>query len=156
MRMKPMILVKAHSEAVLAAHVFHGWAISSVHRDAASDEVSEHVLKWTLPKPPRRPSPEEIQSFIHLSDVEDLFVIQERGIVIAPGLPRDKAGFLKHGDVIVLHDYAESAFVAKVRCLELFSPPSPRGWGILLSEDHAVSQIRIGMQVWARKRNNTE
>lgn len=146
-----MTLAKVHSEAVLAAYVYHGWTIGSVHRDTVTGTVSEHVLRWDLPEFPRRPTSEEVARFVHISDVEDKFAIEGRGVVIAPGLPRDKAGFLKHGDYIVLIDYSAAALLTQVRAIELSSPPSPKGWAILLPIEIHSDQILIGMQVWARR-----
>ena len=151
-----MILAKAHSEAVLAAHLYHGWTISNVCRDAATGTVSEHVLRWDLPESPRRPTTEEIGRFTYVSTVEDKFVIGGRGVVIAPGLPRDKAGLLKHEDFIVLFDYEDEALLTQVRSIELSSPPSPKGWAILLPSDVRSEDIKIGMQVWARMKTTSE
>ena len=144
------MLARVHSESVLAAYLFHGWTISSVHGDGVTGPVAEHALRWDLPEPPRSPSQEEIARFVHVSDVEDKFVIEGRGVVIAPGLPRDKEGLLKHEDFIVLHDYCKRSLLTQVRAIELSSPPSPKGWGILLPEDIAPDDVVIGMQVWAR------
>jgi hypothetical protein len=151
-----MTLVKVHSEQALAAHIFHGWRIVSVHRDPVSNGVSEHVLAWDLPESGRRPTSEEICSFVHISDIEDKFSIDGRGVVIAPGLPRDKARLLKHGDFIVLIDYGDNALLTQVRSIELSSPPSPKGWAILLPSDVRANQVLIGMQVWSRSNNQSE
>jgi hypothetical protein len=151
-----MRLAKAHSEKSLAAHIYHGWTISNVCRDAATGTVSEHVLRWDLPEAPRNPTTEEIGRFIHISTVEDKFAIKGRGVVIAPGLPRDKAGLLKHEDFIVLFDYEEDALLTQIRSIELSSPPSPKGWGILLPFDVRPEDIKIGMQVWARNDTKSE
>ncbi len=151
-----MSLSKAHSEASLAAHLYHGWTISNVCRDAATGTVSEHVLRWGLPESPRKPTNEEIGRFTRVSTVEDKFVIEGRGVVIVPGLPREKAGLLKHEDFIVLFDYEEIALLTQVRSIELSSPPSPKGWSILLPGDVRSGDIKIGMQVWARKKDKGE
>lgn len=144
-----MILTKAHSEAALAACIYHGWTINSVCRDANTGGVSEHVLRWYLPESPRYPTREEIAKFVHISNVEYKFTIENRGVVIAPGLQRDKAGILKHDDFIVLIDYNDSALLTQVRAIELSSAPSPKGWAILLPGDIRPDQVAIGMQVWA-------
>lgn len=154
--LEDMSLSKAHSEASLAAHLYHGWTISDVCRDAAAGTVSEHVLAWELPESPRRPTNEEIGQFTRVSTIEDKFVIEGRGVVIAPGLPRDKAGLLKHEDFIVLFDYEDNALLTQVRSIELSSPPSPKGWAILLPSDVRSGDIKIGMQVWARKKDKSE
>lgn len=148
-----MSLAKAHSEAALAAHLYHGWTIGSVCRDAATTTVSEHVLRWDLPESPRRPTPEEIGRFIHVSNVENKFEIKGRGVVIALGLPREKAGLLNHEDLMVLFDYEGVALLTQVRCIELSSPPSPKGWAILLPGDVRSEDIKIGMQVWAPRKS---
>lgn len=145
-----MELAKAHSEVSLAAHLYHGWTILSVHCDEATGGVSEHVLHWELPESPRRPSSGELQRFVHVSNIEDKFEISRRGIVIAPGLTRDKAGLLRHESIIVLFDYQQTALLAYVRSIELSSPPSPKGWAILLPSEISSDQIQIGMQVWVR------
>lgn len=145
-----MILAKVHSEVALAAHVFHGWEIVSFHEDQATKTVSEHVLRWALPETPRSPSSSEIKKFVHLSDVEAKFEINGRGVVIAPGLPRSKAGLIRKETPIVLMDYRGAAFLTQVRDIELLSPPSPKGWAILLPPDVHASDVQIGMQVWVR------
>jgi hypothetical protein len=144
------MLAKAHSEKVLAAYLFHGWSISSVRRDSATGQVSEHLLRWTLSDPPLSPSAEEIERFIQISVVEDKFAIARRGCVIVPGLPRSMAGAIKHGDFIVLLDYAELGFLAQVRSIELSSPPSLKGWAIMLSPDVPLERVTLGLQVWVR------
>lgn len=145
-----MKFAKAHSEASLAAHIYHGWTLCGVQRDPVSGCVSEHVLRWDLPGHPRKPSAEEILLFVHVSNIEDKFEISGRGVVIAPGLPRDKGRLLKHGSIIVLFDYQESALLTQVQSIELSHPPSPKGWAILLPPEICADQIQIGMQVWAR------
>jgi hypothetical protein len=147
------MLTKAHSEAALAAHIYYGWKISSVCRDPDTGGVSEHVLRWDLPGAPRYPTHEEVTKFVHLSNVEAQFSIENRGVVIAPGLPRSKAGILKHDDFIVLIDYNDSALLTQVRAMELSSPPSLKGWAILLSGEIQPDQVAIGMQVWAPHKN---
>lgn len=144
-----MILTKAHSEAALAARVYLGWTIDRVCRDRATGSVSEHVLRWDLPEAPRYPTHEEVTKFVHISNFEAKFTIENRGTVIAPGLPRDKAGILKHDDFIVLIDYNDCALLTQVRAIGSSSPPSPKGWAILLPADIRPDQVAIGMQVWA-------
>jgi hypothetical protein len=100
-----------------------------VCRDAGSGTVAEHVLQWELPEYPRSISGEELTRFIHISNVEDKFAIEGRGVVIAPGLPRAKAGLLKHGDPIILFDDDEAALITNVKAIELSSPPSVIGPG---------------------------
>lgn len=150
------MLVRVHSESVLAAYLFHGWSISSVHGDGITSPVAEHELRWDLPEPPRSLSLEEISRFVHVSDVEDKFVIQGRGVVVAPGLPREKEGLLRNEDFIVLHDYKKRFLLTQGRSIELSSPPSPRGMGILLPEDVSSDDVVIGMQIWARDSTKNE
>jgi hypothetical protein len=150
------MLARVHSEAVLAAYLYHGWTISSVYGDGITAPVAEHALRWDLPEAPRSPSREEVARFVHVSNVEDKFLIEGRGIVIVPGLPRDKAGLLKNEDFIVLHDYRKRFLLTQVRAIELSSPPSPKGWGILLPEDVSSEDVVIGMQVWARDSTERE
>ena len=145
-----MILAKVHSEAALAAHVYHGWEIVSFHEDQATKAASEHVLRWVLPEAPRSPSSSEIKKFAHLSDVEAKFEINGRGVVIAPGLPRSKAGLIRKETPIVLMDYKGAAFSTQVRDIEMSSPPSPKGWAILLPPEVRSGDVQIGMQVWVR------
>lgn len=144
-------MAKVMSDQRLAAFVYHGWTLKAAMVDDATDTVSEYYLEWELPEAERRPTEEEAKRFSQLSVVDDVFQITGRGIVITPGFPREEEKKrLKVGDFVVLHDGRDDALTAEVRGIEFFSPPSPRGWPLLLGSTLTKEDVFIGMRVWIR------
>jgi len=148
--MKPM--AKAMSDQRLSALVYHGWTLKSASVDAATNVVSEYYLEWDLPEAERRPTDDEAKRFSRLSVVDDVFAITGRGIVITPGFPREEEKKrLKVGDHVVLLDGRDRALNAEVRGIDFCSPPSPKGWPLLLGSTLTKEDVRIGMSVWIRE-----
>ena len=145
-------MAKAMSDQRLAALVYHGWTLKSASLDLPTNSVSEYYLEWDLPEGVRRPSEEEAIRFSQLSVVDDVFAITGRGIVIAPGFPREEEKKrVKVGDFVVLHDGRDRAFTAEVCGIEFFSPPNPKGWPLFLGGALTKDDVRIGMHVWIRE-----
>ena len=151
--MEPLY-IKLHSDRQIAAHVYHGWTLCGAFVDPDYGQIYESLLKWELPEPLRRPDANEIQRFRMVSVVEANFAIEERGTVIAPGIPRTPKCDLKRGDMIVLiSPTTEKAFTAEIKEVGMLSPPSPKGWPIQLDRSVSKEDVPEGTQVWMRDPN---
>ena len=143
--------IKLHSARAIAAHVYHGWTLAGVLVDPDTNRLGESYLVWELPEATRRPDTDEIIRFDLLCVIEDAFTLTDRGTVIVPGVPRDSRFDVRQGDLIVLIcPQTERAFTSEVRGIELVSPPSPRGWPVLLSTGISKDDVPPGTLVWVR------
>jgi hypothetical protein len=79
----------------------------------------------------------------YLFTVEDSFVISERGIVLAPGVPGDKS--VRVGDMVELRSPDGSVFTSKIKGIE-FS--SNQNIPLLLSHLLSKEDIPAGTEVW--------
>lgn len=148
--MEPLY-IKLHSARQIAAHVYHGWTFCGAFVDPESFQIHESLLKWELPEALRRPDADEIKRFRLVSVVEATFSIEDRGTVIAPGIPRSPKFDLKRGDLIVLvSPRTEKAFTSEIKEVGMLSPPSPKGWPIQLSPAVSRKDVPEGTEVWMR------
>jgi hypothetical protein len=149
--MEPLY-IKLHSDRQIAAHVYHGWTLCGAFVDPDSHQIYESLVKWELPEPLRRPDSTEIGRFEQVCVVEEAFVIQDRGTVIASGIPRNPQFDLRRGDRIVLIcPQTEKAFTAEIKQTEMLSPPSPKGWPIQLAPEISREDVPPGTLVWMRR-----
>jgi translation elongation factor EF-Tu-like GTPase len=154
--MEPLY-IKLHSDRQIAAHVYHGWTLCGAFVDPESHQIYESLLKWELPEALRRPDEDEIKRFRLISVVEATFSIEDRGTVIEPGIPRSPKFDLKRGDLIVLvSPKTEKAFTSEIKEVGMLSPPSPKGWPILLSPAVSQEEVPEGTQVWMRDPNTKQ
>ena len=131
--------------------MYHGWTLGGVLVYPDTNQLGESYLVWELSETLRRPDQAEIGRFEQLCVIEDAFTIQDRGTVIAPGIPRDPKFDVKRGDVIVLIcPQTEKAFTSEVKEIEMLSPPSPKGWPIQLSAEISKEDVPAGTLVWMR------
>jgi hypothetical protein len=148
--------IKLNSARAISAHVYHGWTLCGVFVDPETNQLGESYLVWELPEFPRRPDMDEMKRFDQLFVVEDAFTLADRGTVIAPGIPRDSGLDVRQGDLIVLIcPMTERAFTSEVRGIEFFSPPSPRGWPVLLNTGISKDDVPPGTLVWVRSRDRS-
>ena len=85
-----------------------------------------------------------------LSVVEDTFQLSgRRGIVVAPGIPRDGDWRIKVGDPVVLERPDGTSIETAISGIEMLSPANKISIPILLGVT-AKSDVPIGTKIWVR------
>lgn len=84
-----------------------------------------------------------------LSIVEDTFDLSgRRGVVVAPGIPREGDWRLKVGAPVSLRRPDGTQVRSSVTGIEMLSPPHPTFIPILIGPDLTKGDLPIGTEIW--------
>ena len=83
-----------------------------------------------------------------LSIVEDTFQISGRGVIVMPGIPRQRDWRIKVGDPLFLHRPDGSALQSSVFGIEMASPPHPSCIPLLIGPGLTKDDIPVGTELW--------
>ena len=88
---------------------------------------------------------------IFCSIIECVFEIKDRGVVVAPGITRDRPS-VKVGETIILELPDGSKLLASVKGIKFIKfkdpVPSPREVALLLGTGLTKSMIPVGTKIW--------
>ncbi len=145
-------VLKLHSEQSVAAYVAKGWTLNRAFFDGDDREAYEYLMEREDPELPRASS-EEIGQARRAFIIEDVFEIQERGVVATPGIPVDSDLTLADGDMAVVIAKQSAAVypISTMVGLNLKSPFRP-----ILLRGASKGDIEVDSSIWIPKKNNSE
>lgn len=84
-----------------------------------------------------------------LSVVEDTFELSGHGsLIVVPGIPRDTPWVVKVGERLTIKRPDGSELSTSVGGIEMTSPPSPKGWALMLGPNVSKAMAPVGSEVW--------